>query len=129
MNHVTIDKETFLALKPGDVVLWNETCLRTVIEGARWDGGAIKLSKMRRSAYWRTTTVYSYTDIKTKIIATGKRVKTVISANERLRLKHLGFNVRQELVRELKEVRELKKRMGRALCDRKFQLPKLHESH
>jgi hypothetical protein len=121
---ITIEQDTFLALKPGDVVLWGGYCLRTVIEGATWPSGAIVISKLRNSWTGRAYTVCFYHDVKTKIIATGKRVRTVVSKVELARLEYLGFNVRRELVRELRERKATKLRMGRELCERVFKLPK-----
>lgn len=122
MNLITCELDQWNALQPGDVVLWNGTKLRTVIHGPNRSGGGIVFSKLSRGKYGPLT-CYGWNDIKHRIIPTGKRIKTVISLPEKLRIAYLGWNPRRAFVKVVRDEIALKKRMGRELCGRKLVLP------
>ena len=121
-NKPTITREEWDSLKPGDVLLWRGSKLRTVIEGPRFSGSGIYLSKLARGLYGAMT-CYGFNDIKHLVIKTGSRRRTVVSKAEKAAVEALGWNFKREFVRLLKDHRDRKIRMGRELCDRKFVLP------
>ncbi len=124
-----ISKSDFNNLRHGDVVLWrngSSAVYRTVIDGPadkdEREGNAVTLAIRRRSWTGRAYTVYGWNDIKHRIKLI-KKTSLVMLAEERDRLKDIGFNVRRELARTLKEARAYKQRRGFELCERKWRLP------
>ena len=53
----------------------------------------------------------------------AKKTGLVMLKEEFEHLKEIGFNPRKEIVREFKEAKAAKIRMGRALCQRTVRMP------
>ena len=122
-----ISKSDFLKLKHGDVLLWkhgSSVIYRTVIDGPADSGGGSRVyfAIRRRSWTGRAKTCYGWNDIKHRITLV-KKTTLVMLKEECEHLKDIGFNARKELVRELKEARATKLRMGRELCQRNWRMP------
>ena len=83
-----------------------------------------QFSKQRRgNPKYQAITTYFYNDVRKKIAASSRRIKTVISLAEAETIKALGWNPKKELVKLVRMTKEHKVRMGQSLCNRKFVLP------
>ncbi len=117
--------EEFNALRPGDLLVWRGSYLRTVIVGpkpyatSRGGGslGSVTLAIRHRSWTNRVQTTYGYHDLKWIAFPLGRKTRGPALKHEIGKLKELGFDVRSELRRELSEKKSRATRMGRPLCD------------
>lgn len=124
---LVLTKKQYLALKEGDTVLWRNKFLRTVVSAPKHPSGGIRFTIRRHSWTGRASTTYFYNDIKDKIKPHGK-TKLAILKSEVEVLTYLGWNVRQELKKELEEHKALCQRTGRKLCRGFLRLKKLTKS-
>lgn len=109
--------EQILSLRSGDVILIRRktrSYFRTVIEGpadCNWSNGGVTVAKRARSRYPRMTTILDKSFLKEHAEWTGMREERPVNGNELSRLIDMGFNVAKEIVRELQEAADCKRRM------------------
>ena len=126
---ITISREEFNNLRAGDLVVWKDKYLRTVIKGGgdrKYEQHHIGVEFAIRTRSWtnRICTTYIYNDLKRIIRLVGKRGKGLMLPSEWLVLEGLGFNVRKELQAELERGVGEAERMGKPLCK---SYPRLHK--
>ena len=121
MKRPLISRESFAALKPGEIIMVNGTP-RTVISPPNWKNFkhcsalSITLAIMRRSWTNRAYTTTNWNDLKHKTKRTGKFARGPILKSELARLNDLEFDARKELRREIDERKQIAYRTGKALC-------------
>lgn len=130
MGRTTISIEDFWTLRSGDLVVWRGKYLRTVAKGPAdatepLHHPAVEFPIRRRSWTQRIATTYNYSDVKDKIALAGKRTRGLMLPSEWRTLETVGFNVREELTRELDEKTEAAERTHGPLCKAYGRLVKL----
>lgn len=121
----------FKRLKPGDILLMRSKrgpYKRTIVDSSDYEAmkpshAHVTFPIKRRSWTNRARTSYSFVDLKHKIIRKVGHTTKLCTGMEVQELKDIGFNPRREMLREVREEAARKLRMGRSLCQRKFQLP------
>lgn len=126
MANRTISKKRFEQLKAGDLVLWRGYRLRTIQEGPGDGKGkalCITFSKLRSSWTKHGCTVYTFHDVSRLIRPVGKRVRGLLLKSELAALKEIGFDAREEILREIR----LADRLDRPKCRAYKRLLRLAE--
>ena len=121
-----ISRESFMALKAGDVVLFNGTP-RTVIEGPGDPGKvhrAVTFAIRNRSWTGRAITVYLFSDARFRLRKLGRTTRNLIMKSEFIRLLKIGFDPEAELKREVEEEIGYCQRLGQEICPRLKRLAK-----
>jgi len=120
-EEVTLSVEDFAAIRCGDILLWRESKLRTVLEGPADrpqkspTHGGITFPKIGNSWTGRPVASYDYCAIRDLVRVTGKRRTGLVSKAEMAALRELGFGP-PDIERELVFWEELAERCRKNPC-------------
>ncbi len=117
----------FLSLRSGDLVVWREKYLRTVVKGPADERGqpkrdgsgrvvsgcvCVEFAIRRRSWRGRPNTIYNFNDVRKWLRFTGKRGDGLMLESEWLTLQSSGFGL-EDIRAELREEEGRHARMSR----------------